>query len=288
MTAALILDLQKSRSYSDKDRNNIQQYLILVTDILNEIFAERIEKKMRFNGGDEIQGLFKDQESAFLCLRMISRALHTIKYHAGIGIGEWTTIVEERDTFYQDGPVYHRARNAIDMAKKESDYTAMIVSETEHDPVLNAMLNSCYRLINSNSPYQNELAILLECRYPILQDYPFKTEALSEFLEIVKSNYGKTMDALSRFQDTIIRAQEQMSKGFTLNESMGKYIEINHPTDSVIFKYGHPYGAASELAEYTGLTRQAVDNALRKGNAYTERSVALAIIKQLRQINFES
>lgn len=288
MNAALILDLKKSRKYSIDERNEIQQYLVKITDALNELFEKRIVRELRFNGGDELQGLFSDPESAFLCLRMLSRTLYRIHYHAGIGIGEWTTVVNERDTFYQDGPVYHRARKAIDLAKKESDYTAMIVSDKECDPVLNAMLNGCYRLISSNSSYQNELAILLECRYPILHDYPFQYGAMSSLLEIIRNNNNITMKQRTHGNDTdIIETNKVINQKVILNESsIVEYIELNQKTDDVFFKNSHPYGAASELAEYTELTRQAVDKALRKANTYTERSLAIAIVKMLRQTEF--
>lgn len=291
MTAVLMLDLKNSKKYSNQERNNIQQYLVKISDILNNVFREKILRNLSFTGGDELQGLFCNPESAFLCLRLFWRALHTIKCHAGIGIGEWTTVVEDRDTHYQDGPVYHRARKAIEYSKKETDYTAMVISNTNHDPVINAMINSCYRLTCNNSTYQNELAILLECRYPVPRDYPLNLEALEEFPEIVKRNYRKNMDALSRIKDAVNQAKEentiQTSPILRLSEPIRAAVETNHILDNVIFQYSHPYGAASELAEYTGLTRQAVDNALRKADIYTERSIAMAIVSELQHINFE-
>lgn len=289
MYAALILDLEKSKRYSNENRNEIQQYLVKTADFLNQVFDAGILKELRFNGGDELQGLFRNPTSAFLCLRMFWRALNGIKFHAGIGIGEWTTIIEDRDTYYQDGPVYHQARNAVETAKKETDYTAVIVSKTEYDPILNAMLNSCYKLIQGASSYQNELAILLECRYPILQDYPFNLNVLAEFPGMVKSHYRKSTDPVARIRDAISTGLEewkdsQSSPIQRLSEPIKAYTDTNHPLDDVIFRYSHPYGAAKELSDYTGLTRQAVDNALRKGDVYTERSIALAIVNQFQQI----
>lgn len=293
MTAVLILDLKKSKKYSNQERNDIQQYLVKVADILNSVFRENLLRNLCFNGGDELQGLFRNPESAFLCLRMFWRALHTIKCHAGIGIGEWTTIVENHNTYYQDGPVYHRARKAIDFSKKETDYSAIVISNTKHDPVLNAMINSCYRLTCGNSSYQNELAIILECRYPIPRDYPLERNALEEFPEIVKENNRKSIDIYSRVQDIVNRAKEEKSHSQTspilrLNEPIKVSVETNHPSDNAVFQYSHPYGAASELAEYTGLTRQSVDNALRKADIYTERSIAIAIVSELQHITFEA
>ncbi len=292
MTAVLMLDLKDSKKYSNQERNRIQQYLVQITDNLNDVFREKLLRNLSFKGGDELQGLFCNPESAFLCLRLFWRALHTIKCHAGIGIGEWTTVVEGRDTYYQDGPVYHRARRAIEYAKKETDYAAIVLSDTDHDPVINAMINSCYRLTCGNSAYQNELAILLECRYPISGGSSLDLKALEAFPEAVKKKDIKNMEARSRTQKTAEQADEekkaaQTSPLWRLNGPIRAAAETNHSSDSVIFQHSHPYGAASELAEYTGLTRQAVDHALRKADIYTERAIAMAIVSELRRIRFE-
>ncbi len=286
MYAALILDLEKSKKYSLEMRNGIQQSLVRTSDYLNMVFKSDILKELRFNGGDELQGLFRNPTSAFLCLRMIWRALHGVKLHAGIGIGEWTTIVEDRDTYYQDGPVYHQARKAIELAKKETECNVIIISKTEYDPMLNAMLNSCYRFIQGASSYQNELAILLECRYPIPQNYQFDMKMLAEFPELAKNNYRIIKDPRSRIQDAVSKGL-QNSPIQRLNEPIQAFTDTSHSSDDIIFQYSHPYGAASELTEYTGLARQAIDYGLRKGDAYTERSIALAIVKLFRRIGWD-
>ena len=293
MYAALILDLEKSKRYSNAMRNDIQQSLVKTADFLNGVFEKDILKELRFSGGDELQGLFRNPASAFLCLRMLWRVFHEIKFHAGIGIGEWTTIVENRDTYYQDGPVYHQARKAVELAKKESDCTAVIVSKTEYDPILNAMLNSCYRLIQGASSYQNELAILLECRYPIPQDYPLNLNVMAEFPEMAKSIYRENTASYTRIQNAISKGMGTGKSNTNspiqkLSEPIKAYTDTSHSSDDILFQYSHPYGAASELSGYTGLTRQAVDNGLRKGDVYTERSIALAIINQFERIGLNS
>ena len=115
MVAALTLDLKNSQKYDYKKRADIQKYLIDIVDIMNHVFRASLLRDLRFNGGDEMQGLFQDPENAFLCLRLFQHSLHNIPFHAGIGIGEWTTVIDDKDTFYQDGTAYHRARRAIDL-----------------------------------------------------------------------------------------------------------------------------------------------------------------------------
>ncbi len=284
MNAVLMLDLKKSKKYDYERRNEIQKYLLEITDILSDVFKKRLDRNLYFSGGDELQGLFKDPEGAFLCLRMFWRALYKVECHAGIGIGEWGTVIDKRSTFFQDGPVYHMARKAIDISKKEKDYSAIVVSNTENDPVINAMINGGYRFICSNSSYQNELAILFEYRYPLLRNYPLNSIALEAYFRAVqkaiKNNWYKTN--VSKEEPS---KKNKPSPILKLSEPIKADDEYCQQTDEIIFQPSHPYGAASEIAKHTGLKRQAVDTALRNAEIYTERSIALAIISELRRID---
>lgn len=298
MVAVLTLDLRNSKMYHKEKRNEIQQYLIRVTDHLNLLFATGLLRSLRFSGGDELQGLFRNPDSAFLCLRMFQRMLRQIPFHAGIGIGEWTTVVDERDTFYQDGPVYHRARKAIDQSKKETDYTALICSGTERDPFLNALLNSCMRFMQRNSAYQNELAVLLECRFPIQPKLPLNPNMLEKTPSIIKTAPVRSQESFTPVQVLSLAEKnhpfDYISDKKTASplEALQKPItvlpETHSSSDNLIFRNGHPFRAASELAEYTGLKRQAVDSALRSSGTYIERSVALALVEALNEFSSET
>lgn len=274
LVAALTLDLKNSQKYDPEKRYTIQKYLIEIVDNLNNTFHASLLRELRFNGGDEMQGLFSDPGNAFLCLRLFHRSLHDIKFHAGIGIGEWSTVIEDRDTFYQDGSAYHRARKAIELSKKQKEYTAIICSETNKDPVLNAMLNSCFQLMYKNTTYQKALILLLECCYPIQSITPMDTSYLGKLPEIVSQasfNSQKTVlnEKAEQYQDSIL-------ENFSADSE--KESTVNN---SIIFQDAHPFGVATKIAELTESTRQSIDKALYATNVYTERAVALALLSEL-------
>lgn len=276
MHAALTLDLKSSQKYSLEKRTAIQKYLIDIVDALNRVFHVGLLRELRFNGGDELQGLFRDPGDAFLCLRLFQRSLYGIPFHAGIGIGEWTTKIEDKDTFYQDGSAYHRARHAIDQSKKDKDYTAVICTETNRDPVLNAMLNSSIQLINKSISSHKELILLFECCFPLQSYTHLDLNALDQLLEIASSYTN--------------------SEKYVLKENTNShYASIRYAIDSaplatdagntLIFQEAHPFGAATKLAEITGLLRQQIDRALYSSNIYTERALALALLSELHTFN---
>ena len=84
---ALIVDLEKSRSYTPEVRNSIQNYILSVMRALNELYENSLAKEVEFSAGDEVQGLFFSPESAYLYLRMLSMLVFPVKVRAGIGIG---------------------------------------------------------------------------------------------------------------------------------------------------------------------------------------------------------
>ena len=264
MVAALTLDLKNSQKYDLMRRNDLQRYLIDITDKLNLVFHGSLLRELRFNGGDEIQGLFQEPGNAFLCLRLFHRCLHKIPFHAGIGIGEWSTVIDNKDTFYQDGSAYHRARKAIELSKKEKEYTAVISSGTGRDPVLNAMLNSCFQLMAKSTESQNTLLLLFECCYPLQSSVQINLNALEKLLPVVFHDY-------------------RVSRTPVLSETAEAYIQDSDTSnDSLVFQDAHPFGAAKRLADIMGSTRQNIDKALYATNVYAERAAALALLFELR------
>ena len=91
---ALIIDLKKSRAYSIKYRNSIQEYIMDIIHSLNNIFYKSLVKNVDFSAGDEIQGLFDSAEAAYLYFRMFSMLVSPIEVRAGIGVGNWDVVVE--------------------------------------------------------------------------------------------------------------------------------------------------------------------------------------------------
>lgn len=279
MTAALTIDLKGSRKYESHDRETIQRFIINITDYLNAVFLPSLLKELRFNGGDEIQGLFKDISAAYLCLRLFRRLVFPIKIHAGIGAGEWTTVIPERDTFYQDGSAYHNAREAIECAKRETDYIALMVCRSEKNTRWNAMMNAGFQLAEKNTTFQNDLAIILECMYPICKKEMIFLQELQGLQELMLWK-----NELSIFSKGTVKRRQPLFYNLipsSNTEAIEEMWENEKIKEFFFYKYAHPYRAASTLAEVTRTTRQSIDTALKASNVYAERAIALALIEEM-------
>lgn len=128
---ALSVDLQKSRSYSPKERNDAQDRLEKCLDFLNGLYASQLAVKISFSGGDEVQGLFKNPGAAFLCYRSLLIFMQPYLVRGGIGRGGWDVRVEGAPSPAQDGAAFHAARKAINDAKKDRHYDFHVVSGIE-------------------------------------------------------------------------------------------------------------------------------------------------------------
>ena len=280
MYCALTVDLKDSRKYPTESRNELQGYLIEAAELLNEIFHPSLERELSFSGGDELQGLFTGPDAAFLCLRLLRRLLFPIPLHAGLGIGEWTTVVPDRNTFYQDGTAFHRARAAIEQAKRETDYTALMDTGGDGDARLNAMMNAAFRLAEQNTCHQNELALLLEFLYPILPSKAITDFDVSPLRELLRKRADLAIFAGEKRQ-----GRRSVFDSKTMSGPYGTSPDRPLPAEcGLVCSEAHPYGAASMTADAAGLTRQAVDTALRAANVYPERALALALRDTLAEL----
>ena len=289
MYCALTVDLKDSRKYPTESRNELQGYLIETADTLNRIFRPSLERELSFSGGDELQGLFTGPDAAFLCLRLLRRLLFPIPLHAGLGVGEWTTVVPDRNTFYQDGTVFHRARAAIEQAKRETDYTAFMDAENEKNAGLNAMLNASFALTEQNTAYQNELGLLLECFYPISPKEGLYLGELSGISALMRRRKGLVAfyGEKDRKRPTAVFDRVEQEPDFWIrnaNQTWSEGWRENRTGQRECYPFAHPRGAASTIADAAGLTRQAVDTALRAANVYPERALALALLDTLAEL----
>lgn len=283
MPAALLIDIKDSRKYDPDSRNEIQEYFVALTDYINCFFEPSLKKELRFSAGDEIQGLFDGVGAAYTCLRWFSRLAAPIKIHAGIGVGEWSTRISDLDTNYQDGSAYHNARAAIDKAKKETDYMALIASRSDKDPCWNSMMNAGFQLVENNTANQNELAILLEFLCPVGEEFMRPIE-LQKLHSLIQQKNKLTIALNSSKQSTKTSFPDSVPEG--CDEDILKLREYASRSSDVLYIRAHPYGTASVIAKLTKKAtkdnkpiKQSVDITLKASNVYAERAIALALVE---------
>ena len=117
---AVIGDIIKSKSILDRQKT--QQELQSVLLQINQRHQASLASRFTITLGDEFQGLFKDSKGLLHILDEISFALRSIRLRFGIGVGTLTTELDPTTSIGADGPVYWKAREAIDYVHKNNDY----------------------------------------------------------------------------------------------------------------------------------------------------------------------
>lgn len=271
---ALIIDLQKSRSYPIEDRNSIQNYIITVIKSLNRVFSKSLAREVDFSAGDEVQGLFLSPQGAYLYLRMFCMLIHPVEIRAGIGVGEWNVKIENASTTAQDGPAYHNARKAIDHVKDTLGYSVLIYSENNNDIFTNAMINTYFALTSNHSEYQNEVMLLLELLYPIDYCQVIDPSKISLITNHLTSKNKQCFDSLYKKSKTRINVDEK------------KIINLDsYPMDAAIADHtfyissGKRRGMSTKLSDVINISRQSIEKTLRLANIYEARNSTIVALQ---------
>jgi len=289
--AALIIDLEKSRSYSIEERVAIQQYFIKSISCLNKIFSKALEKEVEFSAGDEVQGLFRYPEAAYLYLRMLSMIIFPVKIRAGIGMGDWDVKIEDASTTAQDGTVYHNARYAINNVKSATGCSVLFCSGQELDLYVNSLINTSFALTNNLSKYQSELMLLLELLYPIDYCETLDYKKVRQILDFV-IDYKKILDSVkpgSRAADmSMVRSNSKPNridpfeklKYSVLYENFTSIpIDVMYDISTLFVSGGKKRGMSKQLSELLNISRQSIEKTIKAANFYEIRNLTIAAIK---------
>ena len=278
--SALIIDIEKSKTYRLEERNEMQQYMSYCIEILNDVFKEEIECNVTFSGGDEMQGLYCNVTSAYLYFRLFELLVKPVKIRAGIGIGEWTVKLNTRISTQQDGPAYHRARWAIEDIYKSQLHNIKINSEGK-DGMANHLVNAALPLKNQQIYMQNMVLVVLELLYPFVTE-KIHWNNLEQIQELIKLKFQYRL-GLRTFSVAGRRKGESDYINMELCEIPliqpividGREIE---PEEVLIIK-----NATSVISEILNCTRQNVNSIVKRGNAYKIRELDYVALQYLEQ-----
>lgn len=272
--AALIIDLKKSRDYKKDDRNSIQEYIYNVIKVLNTIFKKSIVKETDFSGGDEIQGLFRSCESAYLFFRMFNMLISPVEVRVGIGVGEWDVIMRDASTTAQDGSAYHNARYAIENIKNTNGYSVLLYSGNQNDFVINSLINCIALMMSKYSEYQNELMLLTEVMYPIDVHCSIDEVEINRVLDLLFfKNY------INFFDKPRITTKQELFENLRKNEIKCCVVDYLTVDNDFFVTSGKKRGLANELSQLIGVSRQSIEKSMKAANIYEVRNSTVAVLK---------
>lgn len=265
MYTSLIVDMENSRKYDLKKRNLVQNHVIEIVEQLNSIFRESLKFEVTFSGGDELQGLFEDTTVAVLYLRLLSILVMPLRIRAGIGVGEWNVKIRDGLSTQQDGPVYHRAREAIMDVKKKQLHSYRINSG-DNDDFANSLLNASVQLQIEQAQKQNLTLTIMELLYPFQKNLELKfTQKMIWNLLNEKIKYN------SKMENTTAQSGKE-----TMNLKNNSCFVEAIPIDGVNFdaeKAIEKKNMSTNIAAILGSKRQNADKLIKRGHILLIRSL---------------
>ena len=147
-------DLKSSRKL--KDRAEVQEELKNALRIVNRRFDEEIPAKFMVVGGDSFQGMLSSPKYLFDIYYVFFENI-SHQFYLGIGFGGISTGLSE-NVGEIDGEAFHKASEALEMAKKKNMWIAF-KSEWEIDEVVTCLLNFMADVMWSWTDRQKEMII---------------------------------------------------------------------------------------------------------------------------------
>jgi len=263
---AVLIDLKNSRGHSTTQRLNLQKYIMDLVNHLNEIFDKSLIKKVVFNGGDCVQGVFDSLLAAFLYVRLFKMLMYPHEIYIGIGFERIEIKIDELDSFGQDGTAYHLASAAIDVAKDSAGHRMLLSSNRRSDVVVNAMFSMLLQIFDGRSVVQNDAALLIELLSPISINNILRVDKIRNLFLFVKNKR-------SEVNEKTIFADIDM-EDFDVIE-----VNVAHVSDNRLFStQGKIRGLVSHIAKITDRKEQTIGKNVKNAKTYQERNFAIAIL----------
>ena len=282
---SLIIDIEKSKSYDIRDRNEMQHYIDKCITNLNFLYGEELQCEVTFSAGDELQGLFNDVVSALSYFRILEMLVKPVKIRAGIGIGDWTVKIDRGLSTQQDGPAYHKARKAIEDAHSMQLQNIRICSDYD-DTLANHLVNASLLLKRQQIYMQNIVQVLIELLFPFVPKHIDldKYDTVKELIAI-KFQYrigAKNGGMYSR--RNVAMKQESLDLD-RIPKAIPIYVDekICNVESTIIKK-----NTASIISEILQCSRQNVDTIMRRGNSNKIRELDFVALQYVRENYGES
>lgn len=309
MYTSLMIDLVKSRRYSEKDRYFIQHTLLASIDALNECFGCFLEKPVEFCAGDEVQGLFNSPQGAYQYYRILRMILSPWLVRAGLGVGNWSLKIEDEGTTVQDGTAYHAARMAINDIHETTEHGVLLCTQRQtygrgmdRDLLtINALMQAEYALSSSMTITQRNIALLMEIIAPLHTDSEKGFLRYQPLYDLICNIIAQTYE---------MNMRKQRFRGFEKETApvaapppiLGLDFEkFSHVAREEIYNFSHEYDWAHEtkwkpgyyvdtrqrgvptfIAELMGTSRQNIEKIIEAGHIHVIRNLSLSAMLELK------
>ncbi|RMG67745.1 MAG: hypothetical protein D6715_04025 [Calditrichaeota bacterium] len=147
----LIGDISGSRQLTGRNRYQSQLYVKSAIVQINEQFRGQLEAPLTISKGDEFQGLLTQLQPALEIMLYMEKLTFPVPLRFGIGVGPVYKMGGSLP-IEMDGPAFHRANAALNLAKKKKVAYRIETPWPEEDQILNVV----FRLMSAIKSRWNE------------------------------------------------------------------------------------------------------------------------------------
>lgn len=162
----IIGDISRSKELTGQSRYQTQLFLKSAIVQINEQYREFLQAPMTITKGDEFQGLVSNPSRGYEIIQALERMVFPIRIRYGLGMG----IIYRMGgvlPIEMDGPAFHKANQALELAKKKK-IDIWLVSGNE---VIDNLVNTVFMLITAIKSRWNERHYKLFWSYQDLGTY---------------------------------------------------------------------------------------------------------------------
>ncbi len=162
----IIGDISRSKELTGQSRYQTQLFLKSAIVQINEQYREFLQAPMTITKGDEFQALVSNPSRGYEIIQALERMVFPIRIRYGLGMG----IIYRMGgvlPIEMDGPAFHKANQALELAKKKK-IDIWLVSGNE---VIDNLVNTVFMLITAIKSRWNERHYKLFWSYQDLGTY---------------------------------------------------------------------------------------------------------------------
>jgi len=135
----IIGDIVGSKEISN--RKNMQKIFADVLQEPSKIYSKTIISPLTLTIGDEFQAVLSNAENLFQMMNLIEHRMRKISLRYGLGVGEIDTEINHQSAIGMDGPAFHFARQAVELARKEGKTYYFKCKNKSVEERINVLLN---------------------------------------------------------------------------------------------------------------------------------------------------
>ena len=168
----VVADVKGSRKMQADERYEGQLFIKSALVQINEKYAQAIEAPFMITKGDEFQGVLCNLTDLNDIMLNLERLIYPLTLRFGLGYGPIQKM-GSRIPIEMDGPAFHHASHALDIAKKKKRAVLIKTADAEFD----LSVNTIYQLIYSIKRRWSDVNYERYWRYKELGTYERVAEA---------------------------------------------------------------------------------------------------------------